>query len=516
MLVDWLLAATPILLVLILMLAFGWKGSQAGPAACIAAVLVAHLHFGAGGQVVAWALLKGLLLALWVLYIVWAAILFYRLTAEAGAVSAIGRSLSRLNKDPVLQALILGWAFTSFLTGVGGFGVPVAVVAPLLVAVGFTPVAAVVITSVGSSWSVTYGTLGSAFYALLAATGYPGELLALPAAVGMGVACLLCGAGVLWATNGPAGLRQGWVAVLLMGLVMAMTQILLVQAGLWTIGVLCSGLAGLSAGVLVARWQARRQPEPATTRDGTGLPLIWALIPYGLFVAVVFLVEFIAPIKTFLDQVVLSVQVPELVTSRGWITPAGPARTINLFGHPGALLLYVCLLTYVLFRLKGFYAPGATRRIGKSLFQQAVAPTVGIATMMGMAITMQHAGMTQLLAEGLNRIAGPAFPFLSIYMGALGAFMTGSSANSSVIFGVLQEQTALLVGMSATLALTAQALGGALGGIFAPTKVILGCATVKAEEPAALRKTLAYGLVILTIMAALIWAVNLVGPSPAS
>ena len=183
---DWLLAALPILLVLVLMLALHWKGSQAGPAALAAAVLVAHLRFGAGGEVLAWALLKGLLLALWVLYIVWAAILFYRLTAEAGAVSAIGRSLSRLNENAMLQALILGWAFTTFLTGVGGFGVPVAVVSPLLVAIGFSPVAAVLITSVGSAWSVTYGTLGSAFYALLAATGYPGELLALPAAVGMG------------------------------------------------------------------------------------------------------------------------------------------------------------------------------------------------------------------------------------------------------------------------------------------------------------------------------------------
>ena len=506
---DWLLAALPILLVLVLMLALHWKGSQAGPAALAVALLVAHLRFGAGGQVLAWALLKGLLLALWVLYIVWAAILFFRLTAEAGAVSAIGRSLSRLNENAMLQALILGWAFTTFLTGVGGFGVPVAVVSPLLVAIGFSPVAAVVITSVGSAWSVTYGTLGSAFYALLAATGYPGELLAVPAAVGMGVACLLCGAGALWAAGGAVALRRTWPALLIMGLVMAGTQILLVLAGLWTIGVLCSGLAGLGAGVLVARWQTQRQPVAETAPERNELPLIWALLPYALFVAIVFVVEFIAPLKAFLDQVVLSVQAPELVTSRGWTTPAGPARTINLFGHPGALLLYGCLLTYALYRLKGFYKPGAAGRIGKGLVSQSISPTLGIATMMGMAITMQHAGMTQLLAEGLNRIAGPAFPFLSIFIGALGAFMTGSSANSSVIFGVLQEQTALLVGMSATLALTAQALGGALGGIFAPTKVILGCATVKADESAALRKTLAYGLAILTLMAALIWVVHL-------
>ncbi len=507
--VDWLLAAFPILLILGLMLGLRWRGSRAGPAGWVAAMLIGSLHFGADWQVLGWGLLKGLLLALWVLYIVWAAILFYRLTDEAGAVTTIGRSLSRLNQEPVLQALILGWAFTTFLTGVGGFGVPVAVVAPLLVVLGFSPVTSVVITSVGSAWSVTYGTLGSAFYALLAATGYPGELLALPAALGMGAACLLCGAGALWASGGWAALRQTWPTLLFMGLVMAGTQILLVLAGLWTIGVLCSGLTGLGAGVLVARRQARRRPAPEATAHGTALPLIWALMPYGLFVAIVFVAEFIAPIKTFLGQIVLSVQVPELVTSRGWITPAGLARTISLFGHPGALLLYGCLLTYALYRMKGFYAPGAAGRICKSLFCQAVSPTVGIATMMGMAITMQHAGMTQLLAEGVNRVASPAFPFLSIYIGALGAFMTGSSANSSVVFGVLQEQTSLLVGMSATLALTAQALGGALGGIFAPAKVILGCATVKADESAALRKTLAYGLVILTLMAVLIWAVHL-------
>ncbi|MFN2186357.1 MAG: L-lactate permease [Anaerolineae bacterium] len=508
--IDWLLAASPILLVLFLMLALHWKGSQAGPAALVAALLIAHLRFGAGGQVLAWALLKGLLLALWVLYIVWAAILFYRLTAEAGAVSTIGRSLSRLSENSMLQALLLGWAFTTFLTGVGGFGVPVAVVAPLLVAIGFTPVAAVVITSVGSAWSVTYGTLASAFYALIAATGYPGEQLALPAAIGMGVACFLCGAGALWAAGGPGALRQSWPALLIMGLAMSGTQILLVIAGLWTIGVLCSGLAGLGAGVLVARWQTRRNPAPAAPSESGGLPLLWALLPYGLFVALVFVVEFVPSIKTFLDQIVISVRAPELVTSRGWTTPAGTARTINLFGHPGALLLYGCLLTYILYRLKGFYKPGAARRIGQGLISQSTGPTIGIATMMGMAITMQHAGMTQLLAEGLNRVAGPAFPFLSIFIGALGAFMTGSSANSSVIFGVLQEQTALLVGMSATLALTAQALGGALGGIFAPTKVILGCATVKADESVALRKTLAYGLAILAIMALLIWVVDLV------
>jgi lactate permease len=141
--------------------------------------------------------------------------------------------------------------------------------------------------------------------------------------------------------------------------------------------------------------------------------------------------------------------------------------------------------------------------------RQALPASIGITTMMCMAMTMEHAGMTHLLAEGLIAVVGPAFPLLSPFIGAFGAFMTGSNANSAVIFGTLQEQAAVLVGMSATLALAAQGVGGAIGGMFAPTKVILGCSTVGADEGTAMRRTLAYGIAILAVLALVTGAVFL-------
>jgi len=513
---DWLLACLPILVVLFLMLRLRWGGAQAGPAGWLVALLVAGLRFGAGWQVLAYAQVKGLLLSFYVLYIIWAALLFYRVTDEAGALAAIGAGLPRLTPDRGLQALLLGWVFGAFLQGVSGFGVPVAIVAPLLVGLGFPPVAAVVIASVGHTWAVTFGSLGSSFYALIAATGRAGEALAPWSAVMLGLACLGCGAGTLWAAGGGRALRSGLAPLLVIGTAMAGTQFLVVTSGLWSIGGMMGGLVGLAAGVAWARWRAvlgRRagtpragtRPAPTTVDGGQtqGMPLGWALFPYILLVAIVLIAQLVLPARDFLGQVVIRVRFPELTTARGWTTVAGPGRAISVFGHAGALLIYASLATYVLFDRQGRYAPGTVRRIAGTVVRRAVRSSLGIVAMVGMAVTMEHAGMTQMLADGLARVAGPAFPLVAPFIGALGAFMTGSNTNSSVIFGGLQQHVAALVGVSPLIILAAQTAGGAVGSLFAPAKVIVGCSTVGlgGKEGPVLRTAMRYGLAIVAGLA---------------
>ena len=507
MILDWFFALTPILVILVLMLGLRWKGMRAGPTGWLAAVLVAALRFGAGWEVLFWAQVKALFLSLWVLYIIWAALLFYRVTDEAGAVTTIGAALTRLTTDRALQALLVGWVFAAFLQGVSGFGVPVAVVGPLLVGLGFPPVAAVVIASVGHSWAVTFGSLSSSFYALMAATGRAGEELAAPAAMLLGLSCFLCGAGVLWAAGGWRTVREEWLPLLALGGVMAGTQYLVVTHGLWPIGAMSGGLAGLGAGVLWARWRTRK----TLPRGGEGdlpLTLRWAAVPYGLLVGIILLARLVEPVEMFLGQVVIQVPVPELATARGWVTPAGTTRAIDLFGHAGALLVYASLLTYGLFHWRGVYRPGVARRIAREVVRRGIPSGIGVTTMVAMAVTMDHAGMIHLLAEGIARAVGPAFPLASPFIGALGAFMTGSNTNSNVVFGALQERVATLVGMSPLLALAAQTTGAAIGGMFAPAKVIVGCAPVEADEGATMRKTMTYGMVILGVLGGVVAAVG--------
>jgi lactate permease len=502
---DWGLAFLPILSVLVLMLRFRWSGVKAGAAGWGVALLVAALRFGAGWQVLAYAQLKGLLLTLFVVYIIWGALLFYRVADEAGAVDVIGKGLPRLTPDRGLQALLLGWTFSSFLQGSGGFGVPVAVVAPLLIGLGFPPLAAVVIPSVGHPWAVTFGSLGSSFFALMAATGRSGEELAPWSAALLGLACLACGAATLWAAGGRRTLKAGLLPLLLAGVAMAGTQFLVVSRGMWSIGAMMAGLVGLAVAVAWARWQAGRRTTEAAAKspadeNAAGMPLGWALAPYALLVAIV-LVAQVGPVGDFLGRVVLRVRFPELSTARGWTTPASAGRTIDVFGHAGALLLYASLATYALFRRGGYYRPGAAGRIARSVARRAVRASLGTAAMVGLAVTMEHAGMTHLLAEGIAQATGAAFPFVAPLVGALGAFMTGSNTNSNVVFGDLQQRVAGLISVSPLILLAAQTAGGAIGSAFAPAKIIVGCSTVDAEEAPVLRKVIRYGLAILAGLA---------------
>lgn len=505
-LLDWLLASLPVVAVLALMLGLRWGGAQAGAVGWALALIVAVLPFGVGWRVLGYAQLKGLLLSLFVLYIIWAALLFYRVTDEAGVLDAIGAELPRLTSDRGLQALLLGWVFGAFLQGVSGFGVPVAIVAPLLVGLGFPAAGAVVIASVGHSWAVAFGSLGSSFYALMAATGRNGTELAPWSAALLGLACLGCGAGTLWAAGGKRTLRAGLAPLIVVGSAMAGTQFLVVTNGLWPLGGMAGGLVGLAVGVAWTRWHGG---DSALARSKTGhsasqgMPLAWALAPYALLVAIVLAAQLIPPVRDFLGQVVLRVQFPELTTVRGWVTPAEVGRTINVFGHAGALLIYASLVTYGLFRWQGRYASGAARRIARGVARRAMRSSLGIAAMVGMAVTMEHAGMTHLLADSMARVAGPAFPLVAPFIGALGAFMTGSNTNSNVVFGSLQQQVASLVGVSPLIILAAQTAGGAIGSLFAPAKVIVGCSTVDlgGREGPVLRSAMRYGLAIVAGLA---------------
>ncbi|MHB1384743.1 MAG: L-lactate permease [Bellilinea sp.] len=124
--------------------------------------------------------------------------------------------------------------------------------------------------------------------------------------------------------------------------------------------------------------------------------------------------------------------------------------------------------------------------------------------MVGMAVMMTHSGMTNLLAQGLSFAFGGVYPLVSPFIGALGAFITGSNNNANVLFAVLQMDTAKLLGLPVPLILGAQTAGGSLGSIMAPAKVIVGCSTVglSREEGRVVGKVIAYGILPVVVVAA--------------
>lgn len=238
----------------------------------------------------------------------------------------------------------------------------------------------------------------------------------------------------------------------------------------------------------------------------TARAIVIALSGYLALVVITLTVQLVHPVRAFLEGLaVIQVPFPAVATARGFVTPAAMGRKLPLFRHAGAVLTYSSLVGYLFYRQAGWYRPGAARRIVSGTVQRVMSSSVGIASMVAMAMVMQHAGMTETLARGLAAAVGRAYPPVAAWVGALGAFMTGSNTNSNVVFAALQQRTADLLGYSAAVILAAQSSGGALASVFAPTKVVVGASTTgmagrEGDVMAALGK---YILVLVTLVSVL-------------
>jgi lactate permease len=409
-----------------------------------------------------------------------------------------------------MQALLIGWVFASFLQGAGGFGVPVAVTAPILIALGFTPLSAVIVPSIGHGWSVTFGSMGSSFNALLSASGLSAPSLATESAIFLGLACMLTGPMIAHAVDGWAGVKRLLLPALVIGLVMGGVQLAIAAgAGLWNLGAFTGGLAGLAVSFWVARWEGAGKGVERSERK----PLLLALSAY--IVLIVFTVVFllIPPFKNWLDQVFIQIQFPETVTALGYVSPAGVNRPIHVFTHAGAILVYTSLVAYIIYHRAGMYLPGAGKCILRMTVKSMLPSSLSITLMVTMATLMHQSGMTEALAQGLAGAVGMGFPLVAPWIGAIGAFMTGSNTNSNVVFAGLQKRTAEMLSYSVPAILAGQTAGAALASVAAPAKVVVGTSTagMEGKEGEVLRALLGYTALLVMFISFLTGLASLLG-----
>ncbi|HSQ26939.1 MAG TPA: L-lactate permease [Anaerolineales bacterium] len=497
---NFLLALLPIVIILYLMVVNRWGAARAGSAGYLSAMAVAIIFFGATPELLAYAHSKALMLALDVLLIIWAAFLLYRVADEAGAIRTIGLALPHLTPDRGMQAIIIGWVFASFLQGVGGFGVPVAVIAPILVGLGFPPLSAVVIPSIGHGWAVTFGSMGSSFQALLAATNQPEALLAPPSALFLGISGVFVGLMVAHAADGWPAVKRLLFPILILGVVMGTVQYLVAVYGTWNIAAFIAGLFGLIVGFPLA--YRNQKQKNSTNGELDWKSLLVAISGYAILILITLGIQLIPAIHQFLGQVSLQIDFPEIRSSLGYITPAGTSRKIVIFRHTGVILFYASVIAYLVYHKAGLYKSGSVKRILDGTLRKVMSSSVSILSMISMAVIMEHVGMTESLARGLAEGVGSLFPLASPWIGALGAFMTGSNTNSNVVFGGLQLRTAEILGYSVPIILAAQTAGAALASVMAPTKVVVGASTagMAGKEGEVMRHLLKYtGLLVFLI-----------------
>jgi lactate permease len=389
-------------------------------------------------------------------------------------------------------------------------------VAPLLISLGFSPVTSVAAVAIGHAWSVTFGSMAASFNALIAASGSAGATLAPASAALLGFCCFACAFAAVHTYGGFKALRHGLAAIVLIGTVMAGVQYGLAVNGLWNIAAFVAGLVGLGATVLVSRLPLYKNSTdkgqtpvatPAILSTTLPMPPLLAVAPYVLLIAIVSIAELVGPVHTFLNSVKIQMSFPATTTALGWTTAAGKGQSISVFGHAGALLIYASVAAYVLLAATGYYKPGSVQRILSKTVKSAVNSSIGIATMVGFALIMEQSGMTNAIAVAISQGIAPLYAFSSPFIGLLGTFMTGSNTNSNVVFTSLQAHTAQLLGLPAAVILGAQTTGGALGGMLAPARIIVGASTagLVGKEGQVLRRTVIYGLIITALVGAIIW-----------
>ena len=135
--------------------------------------------------------------------------------------------------------------------------------------------------------------------------------------------------------------------------------------------------------------------------------------------------------------------------------------------------------------------------------------SVGILSMVGLSTLMNLSGMITLLAQGLSRTVGVAFPLFSPMVGMLGAFATGSNVNSNVLFAPLQQKIASFLKINQVVLVSGQTAGGSIGSMISPAKLVVGCSTseMKGREGYVLRFTLPVGILIGLLVGVATWMI---------
>nr|WP_324759763.1 L-lactate permease [Haloarcula sp. GH36] len=156
-----LLAVLPLAVIGVLMVGLYQPATRTMPIAWVIAAVVAFVGWEMAPRLIAAASIRGALTATRILVIVFGAILLLYTLKQSGAFEVINAGFSSISDDRRVQVVLLCFLMGSFIEGAAGFGTPAAIVGPLLVGLGFPPLAAVVVALTGNLLAITFGAVGT-------------------------------------------------------------------------------------------------------------------------------------------------------------------------------------------------------------------------------------------------------------------------------------------------------------------------------------------------------------------
>jgi lactate permease len=542
------LALLPILSVFVLIVVLRSPATRAMPVAYSITVLLALLVWKVPLLQIAAASLDGLVTAASILYIVLGAVLLLNLLQESGSIHAIRKSMFLISPDRRVQAIIIAFLFGAFIEGSAGFGTPAAVAAPLLVAIGFPAMAAVMVTLIIQSTPVSFGAVGTPILiGVNAGLSGQAEITSYLNAHSIDFS------GYLYAIGSKVAIIHGITGTLIPLILVLMMSRFFSQERKWTDGLsilpfalfagLCftipytltgvffgpefPTLAGSLVGLIIvipaaksgflipkdiwdfplrktwpSEWEGQKFDTETDIPIKTGIFRAW--LPYVL-VAIFLLASRLWP---WLMNVLASVTL-----SWRQIFNTQIDTTFQPFFLPGFLFLIVSGLTLFVQQLS---KKQAKKAVIKS-FRMLLAPTIALAFAVPMVKVFINSGipggldkMPVVLASGASALVGKAWVGLAAVIGAMGAFIAGSNTFSNMMFSLFQFATAIKIGVVPGVIVALQAVGGAAGNMICVHNVVAASAVVGliGKEGHLIRKTL-IPMVYYLIVAAIIGIIML-------
>jgi len=541
------LAVSPILLAAVLLVGCRMPARWAMPLVYVTAVVIAQCAWGVRWSCIAASSIQGLFTTFDILLIIFGAILLLKTLERSGGVTAIRRSFNRISDDRRVQLVIVAWLFGSFLEGAAGFGTPAAIAAPLMVALGFPPAAAVMIGMMIQSTAVTFGAVGTPiligvhdgldtveeFNAYLAGSGLSmGEyvrMVTVRAAVLHGITGTLIPTLMVMMTTRFFGSRRSWsegLSILPFTLFGGLAFTIPYTLTALLFGPEFPSLLGAMIGLAVVTFAARRRfLLPKDTWDFPAAPdwpsdwrgvlrpsseavaeqrpmsvsLAWA--PYVLVAALLLL--------TRLKQLPFGDWLKSPWVTFKWsdILGTGVTAQSSPLYLPAFVLLVVVVVTYFLHRMDRRAMCRALADSGRVMLGAGFVLifTVPMVKVYINSKTADLPSMPIAMAEWVAGNVGDVWPAFAGMIGALGAFIAGSNTVSNLTFSAFQHGVAQKLGLSSPMMVALQAVGAAAGNMIAIHNVVAAAATVGllGREGSTLRKTILptlYYLIVIGIL----------------
>ncbi len=494
----WILSILPIVLLLFLMAKVKMSSKKAAVLSLILTVLIALIFYKMNFLQLSIAVQKGAALSLYVILIIIGAVFLFNVVDLAGGFETIKEFMKKINGNKTIQFILLSWAFSGFIQGVTGFGVPIAIVGALLIGTGYKPLKSITAVLVGHSWAISFGSMGSSFFALQLVTGLEPVKLGITLALFFFIPVFTTGLAVAHIYGGIDTVKKYFLYILPVSLLIGTAQLIAAAGNFAHIGSLMGGLVGSISLLIILFKKSSISLKELNKIQTSKMHITHAFLPYVILIGTVIVFQF-PFITNNLPNIQLDFSFPGFTTGLGYRVLAEESFSpIKLFSHPIFFLVLSSLVGIIIYYKNDNIKTNMFKDIFSKTINKSKSSVLTVLLLMIMALIMNNSGMIFVFAKGMANISGSFFPIISPLIGILGAFLTGSNTSSNVLFGSFQLNTAELLGLSPVMISSTQSVGGSLGSAIAPAKILLGTSVVGIvnNEGEIIKKCINYTLII--------------------